>query len=195
MDADRSPFDISAGNVSYTPEQLDRHRKYLDTSDSEEAVADRNAEKKERLKEAFLTLISKGANVTQAVKVINDSAIAAGGRKMMSRATPYVWRREDPLFLAAWQECYDIATDEMEIAAWNFALGGNPSMMQFFLKSRNPQLYNPALKFEKKIEKNVAVSFTFKLDSPKDERLDFSDESDEPDDKTIDGNFRRIAGE
>jgi len=78
----------------------------------------------------FLEALSEGMSIA------NAAGAAGAGRGAM-----YIWRREDPLFAADWDEAVEVGTDLLEDEARRRAMNGSDQVLMFLLKARRPQQY------------------------------------------------------
>ena len=85
----------------------------------------------------FLDLFATSGNVML-------SARGAG----IDRTTPYVLRKNDPTFAAAWDEADEAATQSLEAEAWKRARGGSDRLLLFLLQARRPQTYRTNARVE-----------------------------------------------
>lgn len=88
-------------------------------------------------REAFLTAIADGQTVTQAAELVD-----------VPRRTVYNWKRDDPVFAASWEECYDVGTDYLERVAQERAVNGSDLLLIFLLKGRRPGKYRDNVRHE-----------------------------------------------
>jgi hypothetical protein len=85
------------------------------------------AEKKDK----FLATLARGGSVSRAAAAIG-----------VSRNCLYIHRREDPEFLAAWEDAYEQGTDRIEDVALELATTGSVPLVIFLLKSRRKDVYS-----------------------------------------------------
>lgn len=85
----------------------------------------------------FLDLFATSGNVML-------SARGAG----VDRTTPYLMRKNDPTFAAAWEEADEAATQTLEAEAWKRARGGSDRLLLFLLQARRPQTYRTNARVE-----------------------------------------------
>jgi len=186
---------VSEGNVTFKSQRLTAHLQTMNNGNSKYSEIHLDPVRKKAIQEAFLMILMKGGTVTGAINKLNGTNKYDGDHMVVNRITMYAWRQDDPEFRDAWDEAYDAGTDELEEIAEKFAVEGNASLIQFLLRVRNARRYNTAQRIEGNVNSNVAVTFTFKLDNPKDDRLDLSDGSESNEDsevKQIEGDFERI---
>ena len=85
----------------------------------------------------FLDLFATSGNVML-------SARGAG----VDRTTPYLMRKNDQTFAAAWDEADEAATQSLEAEAWKRARGGSDRLLLFLLQARRPQTYRTNARVE-----------------------------------------------
>ena len=90
-------------------------------------------------KEAFLSALSKAANVSLACQ---ESAI--------SRQTAYRWKDEDKEFSSNWDQALDDGVDMLEGIALNRARKNSDTLMMFLLRAHKPQKYRERCDFNLK---------------------------------------------
>jgi hypothetical protein len=88
-------------------------------------------------REKFLAALRTGLSIANAAQ-------AAG----FGRGAAYVWRKEDPLFAADWDEAIEFGTDLLEDEARRRAMAGSDALIMFMLKARRPQQYKDRASFE-----------------------------------------------
>lgn len=85
----------------------------------------------------FLELFATSGNVMLSAK-------GAG----VNRTTPYLLRKNDASFAAAWEEADEAATQTLEAEAWRRARGGSDRLLLFLLQARRPQTYRTNARVE-----------------------------------------------
>ena len=85
----------------------------------------------------FLELFATSGNVML-------SARGAG----VNRTTPYLLRKNDAAFAAAWEEADEAATQTLEAEAWKRARSGSDRLLRFLLQARRPQTYRTNARVE-----------------------------------------------
>jgi hypothetical protein len=104
------------------------------------ALADKCDTKPKRLtrwQSKFIAALKQAPHVGLAAK-------AAG----ISRETAYKHRRDNPLFAAAWASVLDDSIDDLEVKAFQEALGGNVPLIQFLLKAHRRNIYGDVSRHE-----------------------------------------------
>lgn len=87
--------------------------------------------------QTFLDLFATSGNVML-------SARGAG----VNRTTPYLLRKNNEAFAAAWEEADEAATQTLEAEAWKRARGGSDRLLLFLLQARRPQVYRTNARVE-----------------------------------------------
>lgn len=87
--------------------------------------------------QTFLDLFATSGNVML-------SARGAG----VNRTTPYLLRKNNEAFAAAWEEADEAATQTLEAEAWKRARGGSDRLLLFLLQARRPQTYRTNARVE-----------------------------------------------
>lgn len=87
--------------------------------------------------QTFLDLFATSGNVML-------SARGAG----VNRTTPYLLRKNNAAFAAAWDEADEAATQSLEAEAWKRARGGSDRLLLFLLQARRPQTYRTNARVE-----------------------------------------------
>jgi hypothetical protein len=101
-----------------------------------------SATERDNIKAAFLTFLATGMSVSKAVAKINGTEnYYASENNRISKKQFYIWRRMDKEFAKAWDEAYSVGTDALEDRAHDWAWEGNAALLQFLLRTRNPQRY------------------------------------------------------
>src|SRR5215213_5022124 len=76
------------------------------------------------------------AALAEGMSIANAAGAAGTGRGAM-----YVWRKDDPLFAADWDEAVEVGTDLLEDEARRRAMAGSDQLIMFMLKARRPAQY------------------------------------------------------
>lgn len=137
-----TPYKTSDGNNPYTEAQLKALWKDLEPSTREPGKY--SPHERILLQREFLKFIQEGFSATRAATKL----------QMLSQKEPDKWPYADYSVFMAWKaydkdfaEAYEIAyamgTDQLEDKGVELAYGGNASMLQFLLRTRNPGRYNP----------------------------------------------------
>lgn len=129
-------------NNSYDDVTLDAEKTRQERLASQTSTPRFSAEERLWVKDKLVECLRSGASVTTAMGVINGT----GGRlpgptSRVGRVTLYMWRREDEEFRRQWDEAYAEGTDKIEQKVVDLALEGNPTLLQFSLRTRNPSRY------------------------------------------------------
>ena len=90
-------------------------------------------------KQNFLRAHKGGATVSQA-------AHYAG----VHRRTVYKWKARDPKFALAWAKARDTLVQDLEMEAYQRAIGGSDRLLMFLLKSYKPGTYG-----DKKLQEDI----------------------------------------
>lgn len=116
------------------------------------------------------------------IGVVSYAASAAG----VERSTPYVWRKKDPEFAAAWDSALEESIDALEVEARRRALVGtdkpvfyqgkecgrvreySDTLMCFLLTANRPEKYRKRVS----MESNVDMRLTSNVEALPEEHLD-----------------------
>ncbi len=82
-------------------------------------------------KHKFLRACYSGATVREAARI-------AG----VATSTPYCWRDTDPEFAQVWKHSREDLVEDLELEAFQQAIGGDRRLLMFLLKSYKPETYN-----------------------------------------------------
>lgn len=137
-----TPYRSSDGNNPYTEAQL----RALWQSIEPQARSPGKYSPQERilLQREFLTYIQQGFSPTRAVQRLQALALKEPDKwPYADYATFMAWKAYDKDFADAYEVAYSMGTDLLEDKGVEMAYGGNASMLQFLLRMRNPQRYNP----------------------------------------------------
>lgn len=137
-----TPYRVSDGNNPYTEDQL--KALWADLEPSAREPGKYTPDEKVKLMREFLAFISAGYTATRAVTKLQGMALKEPEKWPYAEyATFMAWKAFDKDFAAAYEVAYAMGTDNLEDKGVELAYAGNASMLQFLLKMRNPQRYNP----------------------------------------------------
>jgi hypothetical protein len=137
-----TPYKSSDGNNPYTEAQL--KRLWADLEPEARAPGKYTAEERIKLQREFLAYIASGFSPTHAVKKLQLLAQQNPSQWPYAEyATFMAWKAYDKDFADAYEVAYAMGTDALEDKAVEMAYGGNAAILQFLLRVRNPQRYNP----------------------------------------------------
>lgn len=101
-------------------------------------------EERVKVQRLFLEYIMNGFSATRAVQRIQGLASKEPGSvPYVEYATFMAWKAFDKNFAEAYELAYSMGTDKLEDKAVEMAFDGNASILQFILRMRNPNRYNP----------------------------------------------------
>lgn len=137
-----TPYKSSDGNNPYTETQLKALWKDLDPEAREPGKY--TAEERLQLQREFLSFIQQGFTATRAVAKMQGIAMKdPGSLPYADYATFMAWKAYDKDFAEAYEVAYAMGTDNLEDKAVEMAYGGNANILQFLLRMRNGNRYNP----------------------------------------------------
>lgn len=137
-----TPYKPSDGNSPYTEAQLKALWSDLEPTSREPGKY--SVPERILLQRAFLTYIAEGFTPTRAVNKINALALKEPEKwPYADYAVFMAWKAYDKDFSDAYEVAYSMGTDNLEDKGVDLAYAGNSSMLQFLLRMRNPQRYNP----------------------------------------------------
>lgn len=137
-----TPYRPSDGNNPYTEAQL--KALWADLEPSARDPGKYSAAERILLQRTFLTFIAEGYTATRACTKLQMLAKQDPSKWPYAEyATFMAWKAYDKDFAEAYEVAYSMGTDNLEDKGVEMAYGGNASMLQFLLKMRNPQRYNP----------------------------------------------------
>lgn len=137
-----TPYKASDGNNPYTEAQL--KALWSDLEPTAREPGKYSTPERVLLQRQFLTYIAEGFSVTRAVTRLQALALKEPEKwPYADFATFMAWKAYDPDFKEAYDVAYAMGTDNLEDKGVELAYAGNSSMLQFLLKMRNPQRYNP----------------------------------------------------
>ena len=137
-----TPYKPSDGNNPYTEAQLKVLWAGLEPSAREPGKY--SPAERILLQRQFLTYIAQGYSATRACSKLQMLAKDDPSKWPYAEyATFMAWKAYDPDFAEAYEVAYSMGTDNLEDKGVEMAYGGNASMLQFLLRMRNPQRYNP----------------------------------------------------
>lgn len=137
-----TPYKPSDGNNPYTEAQLKALWKDLEPQAREPGKY--TATERVLLQKQILTYIAQGYTATRACTAIQKLALEKPETwPYADYGTFMAWKAYDKDFADAWEVAYAMGTDNLEDKGVDLAYGGNASMLQFLLRMRNPQRYNP----------------------------------------------------
>ena len=128
-------YDPAEGNFVFSDEELEKEieRQKLPANSMD-------PQEKHDIQRMFCTLLAQGSGINKAIQTINGSeGYAWGEHQRVSRKTIYAWRKFDPVFRDAWNECYAMGTERLEEKAQEFAELGNATLLVHMMKVRNPR--------------------------------------------------------
>lgn len=132
----------SDGNNPYTEAQLKALWKDLEPSAREPGKY--SIHERLLLQREFLTYIQNGFTATRAVQRLQDLARRDPEKwPFADYSTFMAWKAYDKEFAEAYEVAYAMGTDQLEDKAVELAYAGNATMLQFLLRVRSPQRYNP----------------------------------------------------
>jgi len=137
-----TPYRPSDGNNPYTEAQLKALWKDLEPSAREPgrySLPERILVQRE-----FLSYVAQGYSPTRAVQRLQALAQKEPEKwPYADYSTFMAWKAYDKDFAEAYEVAYSMGTDNLEDKGVELAYAGNSSMLQFLLRMRNPQRYNP----------------------------------------------------
>lgn len=137
-----TPYRPSDGNNPYTEAQL--KALWSDLEPSAREPGKYTPHERILLQRTFLTFIAEGYSATRACTKIQLLAKQDPSKWPYAEyATFMAWKAYDKDFAEAYEVAYSMGTDNLEDKGVEMAYGGNASMLQFLLRMRNPQRYNP----------------------------------------------------
>ena len=137
-----TPYRSSDGNNPYTEAQL--RALWQNIEPQARSPGKYSAQERILLQREFLTYIQQGFSPTHAVQRLQGLALKELGKwPYADYATFMAWKAYDKDFSDAYEVAYSMGTDLLEDKGVEMAYGGNASMLQFLLRMRNPQRYNP----------------------------------------------------
>lgn len=137
-----TPYRSSDGNSPYTEAQLKVLWKDLEPTLREPGKY--LAEERILLQRSFLSYIAEGFSATRACAKLKSLAIKEPSKwPYADYATFMAWKAYDKDFADAYEVAYAMGTDALEDKGVELAYGGNASILQFLLRTRNPSRYNP----------------------------------------------------
>jgi hypothetical protein len=137
-----TPYRSSDGNNPYTEAQLKLLYKDLEPESREPGKY--SIAEKLLLQRTFLTFIQEGWTATKAISRIKAMALNDPSKMPYADLGVFMaWKAYDADFRDAYEVAYAMGTDLLEDKGTDLAINGNASMLQFLLKMRNPQRYNP----------------------------------------------------
>lgn len=137
-----TPYKSSDGNNPYTEAQLKALWKDLEPTAREPGKY--TPQERILLQREFLTYIVQGFSATKAVETLKMRATKDPETwPYADYSTFMAWKAYDDDFATAYEVAYSMGTDKLEDKAVEMAYSGNASILQFVLKMRNPQRYNP----------------------------------------------------
>lgn len=139
-----TPYKVSDGNNPYTEAQLKALWKDLEPEAREPGKY--TPAERILLQRQFLSFIKEGYTATRAVTRLQSMALKEPDKWPYAEyATFMAWKAFDKDFAEAYEVAYAMGTDNLEDKGVELAYAGNASMLQFLLKMRNPQRYNPKM--------------------------------------------------
>lgn len=137
-----TPYRSSDGNNPYTEAQLKQLWKDLEPQAREPGKY--TPDERIKLQREFLSFISQGFSATRAVSKLQGLALKEPGKWPYAEYSTFMaWKAYDKNFSDAYEAAYAMGTDNLEDKAVEMAYGGNAAILQFLLKTRNPQRYMP----------------------------------------------------
>jgi hypothetical protein len=137
-----TPYRSSDGNNPYTEAQLKALWKDLEPESREPGKY--TVAEKVLLQREFLKYIVAGFSATRAVSKLQALSVNEPHKwPYADYSTFMAWKAYDPEFAEAYEVAYSMGTDNLEDKGVEMAYGGNASILQFILKMRNPNRYNP----------------------------------------------------
>lgn len=137
-----TPYKPSDGNNPYTEAQL--KALWADLEPSAREPSKYSPAERILLQRTFLQFIAEGYTATRACTKLQLLAKQDPSKWPYAEyATFMAWKAYDKDFAEAYEVAYSMGTDNLEDKGVEMAYGGNASMLQFLLRMRNPQRYNP----------------------------------------------------
>lgn len=137
-----TPYKPSDGNNPYTEAQL--KALWADLEPTAREPGKYQSHERVLLQRTFLTFIAEGFSATRAVTKLQGLALKEPEKwPYADYAVFMAWKAYDPDFKEAYEVAYSMGTDNLEDKGVELAYSGNSSMLQFLLRMRNPQRYNP----------------------------------------------------
>lgn len=137
-----TPYRSSDGNNPYTEAQL--KVLYADLEPATREPGKYSIAERVLLQRQFLTFIAEGFSATRAVEKIKGLALKEPEKwPYADYAVFMAWKAYDKDFTQAYEVAYAMGTDKLEDKGVELAYAGNASILQFILRMRNPQRYNP----------------------------------------------------
>lgn len=137
-----TPYRPSDGNNPYTEAQL--KALWSDLEPSAREPGKYSLPERVLLQRTFLTFIAEGFTATRAVSKLNGLALKEPEKWPYADYSVFMaWKAYDKDFAEAYEVAYAMGTDNLEDKGVDLAYAGNSSMLQFLLRMRNPQRYNP----------------------------------------------------
>lgn len=137
-----TPYKPSDGNNPYTEAQL--KALWADLEPSAREPGKYSLAERVLLQKSLLGFIVKGFSVTRAVTKLQELALKEPEKWPYADYSTYMaWKAYDKEFAEAFEVAYQMGTDNLEDKGVELAYDGNASMLQFLLRIRNPQRYNP----------------------------------------------------
>jgi hypothetical protein len=70
----------------------------------------------------------------------------------VDRTTIWVWRKDDEVFAAAYEQAQEMAGDELEEVAISRAKAGSDTLLIFLLKGQKAEKYGDSIRWRKQVE-------------------------------------------
>jgi hypothetical protein len=137
-----TPYRPSDGNNPYTEAQL--KVLWSDLEPTAREPGKYTTPERVLLQRQFLTYIAEGFSPTRATSRIQALALKEPEKwPYADYAVFMAWKAYDKDFAEAYDVAFAMGTDNLEDKGVELAYAGNSSMLQFLLRMRNPQRYNP----------------------------------------------------
>ena len=137
-----TPYKSSDGNNPYTEAQL--KALWSDLEPSAREPGKYTTPERVLLQRTFLSFVAEGYSPTRACAKLAALAMKEPEKwPYADYAVFMAWKAYDKDFKDAYEVAYAMGTDNLEDKGVDLAYAGNSSMLQFLLRVRNPQRYNP----------------------------------------------------
>lgn len=173
-----TPYKPSDGNNPYTEAQL--KALWADLEPSAREPGKYLPSERILLQREFLKFIAQGYSATRACTKLQLLAKDDPSKwPYADYATFMAWKAYDKDFAEAYEVAYSMGTDNLEDRGVEMAYGGNASMLQFLLRMRNPQRYNPKQEVVGDPSRPVEHVHTIKLIAAKPKVLEIEHDASE----------------
>lgn len=137
-----TPYRSSDGNNPYTEAQL--KVLYSDLEPTSREPGKYSIQERVILQQQFLLFIKEGFSATRAVIKLQGLAQQSPEKWPFADYSVFMaWKAFDKDFSDAYEVAYAMGTDHLEDKGVEMAYAGNAAMLQFMLRMRNPNRYNP----------------------------------------------------